>query len=121
MLTTQVLAVPVQAFDQPANVEPLAAVAVRVTEVLSTKLALHVAPQLMPAGLLVTVPTPVPDLLTVNTGLPTTTVLNVAVTAFDVTMLTTQVLAVPVQPFDQPANVDPLAGMASSVTVALGA
>jgi hypothetical protein len=52
--------VPVQAPDQPANVEPAFGTAVSVTMVPLVKLALHVAPQLIPAGLLVTVPAPVP-------------------------------------------------------------
>src|ERR1051325_7117846 len=58
--------VPVQAPLQPANVEPLAAAAVRVTEVPLAKLALHVLPQLIPAGDEVTVPVPVPALVTVR-------------------------------------------------------
>ena len=53
---------------QPVNVEPDAAVAVKVTTVLLGKAAEHVDPQLMPAGLLVTVPAPPPVLFTVKTG-----------------------------------------------------
>lgn len=52
--------VPEQAPDQPVNVEPVAGVAVKVIAVPAAKLALHVDPQLMPAGALVTVPDPVP-------------------------------------------------------------
>jgi hypothetical protein len=58
--------VPVQAPDQPANVEVVFEAAVSVTTVPLVKLALHVAPQLIPAGLLVTVPAPVPAFLTVS-------------------------------------------------------
>jgi hypothetical protein len=54
--------VPVHAPDQPANVELLFGAAVSVTMVPLLKLALHVAPQSMPAGLLVTFPAPAPAL-----------------------------------------------------------
>jgi hypothetical protein len=57
--------VPVQAPDHPANVEPAVGAAVSVTMVPLVKFALHVAPQLIPAGLLVIVPAPVPALWTV--------------------------------------------------------
>jgi hypothetical protein len=49
----------------PPNVEPTAGVAVKVTRVPPLNDAEHVPPQLMPAGLLVTVPFPVPLLVTV--------------------------------------------------------
>ena len=65
MVTVQ-LPVPVHAPLQPVNVEPVAGAAVRVTLVPELKLALHVAPQLMPAGDEVTVPLPVPALPTVR-------------------------------------------------------
>ena len=58
--------VPVQAPDQPANVEVAFGTAVSVTMVPLVKLALHIAPQLMPAGLLMIVPAPVPALWTVS-------------------------------------------------------
>ena len=51
---------------QPAKVDAPLGVAVRVTTVPLVKPALQVAPQLMPAGLLVTVPVPVPLLVTVK-------------------------------------------------------
>ena len=51
---------------QPAKEDPPAAVAVRVTLVPLLKLAVQVAPQLIPAGLEVTVPVPVPLLVTVS-------------------------------------------------------
>ena len=52
---------------QPANVEPDAGVAARVTVEPLLKFAEHVLPQLMPAGELVTVPLPVPALTTERT------------------------------------------------------
>ena len=61
--TVQVL-VPVHAPLQPVNVEPLAAAAVSVTDVPLAKLALQVAPQLMPPVFDVTVPVPVPVFVT---------------------------------------------------------
>ena len=64
-VTVQV-AVPVQAPDQPAKVEPEEGVAVRVTEVPLLKVAAQVEPQLIPAGVLVTVPVPVPAGVTVR-------------------------------------------------------
>ena len=59
--------VPVQPLPlQPENVEPAAGVAVSVTAVPVANVAEHVAPQLMPAGALVTVPLPVPALVIVS-------------------------------------------------------
>jgi hypothetical protein len=52
--------------DQPANVEPLFAIAVSVTDAPLLNDALHVVPQLIPEGLLVTVPKPVPLNCTVS-------------------------------------------------------
>jgi hypothetical protein len=58
--------VPLHAPDQPANVDPALGAAVSVTEVPAAKLALQVEPQVMPAGLLVTVPEPVPAAVTLT-------------------------------------------------------
>ena len=51
---------------QPMNDEPLAGVGVSVTVAPVVNAALQVAPQLMPDGLEVTVPVPVPDFATVK-------------------------------------------------------
>src|SRR3989442_13441437 len=51
---------------QPLNTDPLAGTADNVTDVPMTNDALHVAPQLIPAGLLVTVPPPLPVFVTVR-------------------------------------------------------
>lgn len=64
--TTQVVALPVQAPLQPAKVESLAAVAVRVTMLPPGKDAEHVEPHEMPAGTEVTVPLPAPFLVTLS-------------------------------------------------------
>ena len=110
MLTVQVL-VPEQSPLQPEKV-PLVACAVRVTAVPLLKLAEQVEPQLMPDGLLVTVP--LPTLLTerVTGG---DTAVKVAVTFFAAVMLTVQVL-LPEQSPLQPVKV-PLVAVAVSVTL----
>src|SRR5687767_13725358 len=56
--------VPVHAPAQPAKLEPLAAAGVSVTDEPLGKFALHVVPQLTPAGAEVTVPAPVPFFVT---------------------------------------------------------
>ncbi len=72
-------------------------------------------PQSIPAGLEVTVPLPVPDLLTESVKVWACWV-NVAVTAVAAFMVTTHE-PVPEQPPPlQPVNVDPPAGLAVSVT-----
>jgi hypothetical protein len=58
--------VPVQAPDHPANVELAVGSAVSVTMVPLLKFVLHVVPHVIPAGLLVIVPAPVPVLWTVS-------------------------------------------------------
>jgi hypothetical protein len=65
---------------QPPKTEPLVATGVSVTTVPSLNNALHVAPQLMPLGLDVTVPLPVPALVTVSVNWVAWVKLNVAVT-----------------------------------------
>jgi hypothetical protein len=58
--------VPVHAPLQPVNAEPLVAAAVSVTDAPLVKFALQVAPQFTPVGFDVTVPVPVPALVTDN-------------------------------------------------------
>jgi hypothetical protein len=107
-------AVPVQAPDHPANVDPAIAVAVRVTFDPAAKSALQLLPQLIPVGALVTVPEPVPARETLSTG-RAAAVLNVAVAEVFALNDTVHV-PVPLQAPDQPANVDPEAGVAVRVT-----
>jgi hypothetical protein len=64
IVTVQLLLVPLQAPPQLPKALPSLGVAVRVTTVPLAKVALHVlleGPQLMPAGLEVRVPWPVPE------------------------------------------------------------
>jgi len=77
LIVTTHLPVPEHAPDQPANFERDFGDAVSVTTVPGTKACLQVAPHEIPAGLLVTVPLPVPALATVRSLGRT----NVAVTA----------------------------------------
>ena len=64
---------------QPVKVEPAAGVAVRVIAVPLANDAVHVAPQEMPAGLLVTVPLPAPVLETVRTNVGASVTVRLAV------------------------------------------
>ena len=107
--------VPEHAPLQPANVEPLAAVAPNVTEAPLAKLAMQVLPQLMPVGLEVTVPVPVPARVTASAKVDEP--LNVAVTARAAVIETVQV-PVPEHAPLHAANVEPLAATAVSVTEA---
>ena len=66
IVTVHVVEVPEQSPDHPPKVELLAAVAVTVTVVPELNDAEQVLPQFMPDGLLVTVPLPVPVLVTVR-------------------------------------------------------
>jgi len=73
--------------DQPAKVETLSGVAVRVTTVLEMNVVEQSLPQLMPAGEEVTVPLPGPVLLTVRLYWTTS---NSAVTDLVAFMVTVQ-------------------------------
>jgi len=68
MLMVQVVFEPQeeQSPPQPPKLEPESAVAVRVTEVPAVYGSVQSEPQLMPVGSLVTVPLPLPDLVTVR-------------------------------------------------------
>jgi hypothetical protein len=65
---TEQVPVPLQAPLHPVKVDPLAGLAVNTTFVPDAKVAEHWLPQAMPLGRLVTVPLPVPFLVTVSTG-----------------------------------------------------
>ena len=110
----QLKPLPEQAPVHPANCEPVAGLAVSVMDVLAGKVALQVLPQLMPLGVLVTDPVPVPSLVTVRVLL-TTTASNCALTLRAWSMLTVQ-LPDPRQAPDHPTNCEPIAALAVSVT-----
>ena len=115
MVTVQV-PVPLQLPPlQPANTEPPAGVAVKVTEVPELKDFEQVAPQSTPEGLLVTVPLPVPPLDTLRVK----NAVKLAVTVVSAVIVTVQ-LPVPLHPPPlQPVNVEPLAALAVKATEVL--
>src|SRR5882724_2381161 len=98
---------------QPLKVEPAAGAAVSVTAVPLAKLAAQVAPQVMPAGLLVTVPAPVPALETVSVKVCR---VKVAVTVVAAESVTVQAPGPEQPPPLQPLKVEPVVGTAVSVT-----
>src|SRR5262245_26451106 len=103
--------VPERAPDQPTNLERAAASAVRVTVVPCVKVCAHVEPQLIPAGLEVTVPSPFPAFASVSV----LSVSNVAVATRSALIVRAQV-PLPEQSPDQPTNDDPGAAVAVSCT-----
>jgi hypothetical protein len=99
---------------QPPKVDPLAAAAVSVTVVPLAYGSEQSAPQLIPAGVDVTVPLPAPGLLTVSVNVDR---LNAAVTARAAFMATVQVVPdTESQPLQLPKT-DPPAATAVSVTL----
>src|SRR5207247_6746272 len=97
---------------QPVKVEPAAGVAVSVTAVPLAKLAVHVAPQVIPAGELVTVPLPVPAGVTVRVKVCSVKVAVTVVAAERVSVHD----PVPEQPPPvQPVKVEPAAGTGVNV------
>jgi hypothetical protein len=112
LIVTLQVPVPEQASDQPEKTEPVAGDAVSVTLVPKTKLREQVELQLIPPGVELTVPEPVPDLLTVNV---TGSSENAAVTDLAWVMLTVQV-PVPEQS-DHPVKNEFGAGVAVRVTL----
>jgi len=111
-MVTLHVAVPLHAPLHPPKTEPPAGAAVRVTSVPDAKLALHTCPQLIPAGLLLTVPDPVPASVTLNVG---DGELKVAVTVRLWVTVTLHVVA-PLQAPDQPAKTEEPVGVAVRVT-----
>jgi hypothetical protein len=110
MLTWQV-PVPVQAPLQPVKAASLPALAVSVTTAPEAKLALHVLPQSMPGGTLVTVPLPL--LVTLSRKLAGS---KVAVTLRGADIVRLQVDDEPLQAPLQPAKTEPGSATADSAT-----
>jgi hypothetical protein len=110
-VTVQAASVPLHPPAHPTNDEPAAAVAVRVTTVPGSKLALHVCPQLIPDGLLLTLPVPVPVRVTASTGKS----LNIAITEVFLVKVMLQT-PTPLHAPDQPAKKELAAGDAVSAT-----
>ena len=110
---------PEQAPLHPAKVEPIAGAGVKATLVPIPKLALQVAGQDIPPGLLSTRPVPVPFSVTVSvTEGSGAAAVKVAATVGLPTMTTVHDELVPLQPAPlKPLNVDPLAGVALIVTL----
>src|SRR3954452_21310792 len=105
--------VPVHAPLQPLKSEPVTGVGVRVTLAASSNEALQVAPHVNAAGELDTDPDPLPLFETVRAQIFT----NVAVTDLFASIVSVQP-PVPLHPPLHPANLDPAAGVAVSVTLA---
>ena len=126
MVTVQTVPVPLQAPPQPTKLEPPVAVAVSVTVLFAAKIPEHVPlglggllsgsstplTQLIPVGLLVTVPLPLPCFTTTRVWFGT----KVAVTLLAALIVTVQ-RSVPVQEPVQPVNTKPDPATAVSVTV----
>jgi hypothetical protein len=116
IVSAQVGPVPVHPPVHPVKVEFAPAVAVSVTWVPLAKLALQVGAQLIPDGLLATVPMPVPARISVSTG-ALWVVLKLAVTCWLAVSVNMQVGLVPLQPpVVHPANVEFAPAVAVSVT-----
>jgi hypothetical protein len=112
--TVHELPVPLQAPDQPAKLEPEAALAVSTADFPLTNLTLQLVPQLTPAGLLVTLPAPDPAFVTVSAYSTGGGTLKVAVAEALPFKVSLQV-DVPLHEPDQPANLEPDFGLAVSV------
>jgi hypothetical protein len=111
--------VPLHAPLQPVKVEPDSGMTCRVTTVPVLKLALHVEPQLIPAGFEARMPAPAPFLVTLSEYvLGGDGTANVAVTPWAPFIVTVQV-PVPVHAPLQPVKVEPVVAVAFRVTLVL--
>jgi hypothetical protein len=111
----QVGLLPLQPPVHPAKDEFVPAVSVSVTWVPLAKLAPQVGAQLIPPGLLATVPVPVPASVTVSTG-AFCLALKLAVTCWFALSVNVQVGLAPLQPPVHPANDEFAPAVSVSVT-----
>jgi hypothetical protein len=109
----QVVAVPEHDPPHPVKVDPVAGVAVSVTDVPLSRLAEHDEPQSMPPTLDVTVPEPDPTFATDSARVAGT---NVAVVDLAVVIDNVHVADAPEQEPAHPVNTEPAPGVAVSVT-----
>ena len=115
LITTVQVGMAAQPLLQPVKAEPAAGVAVRVTSAPLVNDAEQVAPQLMPAGTLLTVPLPLPAFVTVSATDAGGCNAKVAVMLPAAFIETVQV-GMPAQPLFQPVKLEPAAGVAVKVT-----
>src|SRR5262245_56326585 len=115
VIETVQVGMPAQPLFHPVKVEPAAGVAVKVTSAPLANEAEHAAPQLIPAGALVTVPMPVPACVTVvkKESVGET---KVAVMLPAAVIETVQV-GMAAQPLLHPVKAEPAAGVAVRVTI----
>jgi hypothetical protein len=114
IVTSQEGLVPAQAPDQPANVDVESGVAVSVTVVPALKGAPQLAPQSMPAGVELTIPSPLPDFVIASSCRRRA---KVGATTFAASIVTSQERLVPEHAPNQLVNVDAESGTAVRVTV----
>lgn len=115
LIVTVHAAVPEQAPPQPAKLDVEFGVAVNVTAVPEGKFAEHASAQLIPAGLLLTLPPPFPSSVTLSAKPE----VNVAVTVRLEFMVIAQSIMLAVQPPPlQPANTEPGSAAAPRTSVA---
>jgi len=103
---------PLQAPPHPVKTEPDCGATVSVTTVPTAKSALHVAPQLIPAGLDVTEPLPEPSLVTLSAAAGS----KVTVT-YVAALIVTEHGPLPLHAPDHDVNTDPALGVAVNVTL----
>src|ERR1700722_4639073 len=108
---------PVQVPDHPEKVVPVEGTAVNTTLAPLVKSAVQVPGQSIPAGLLVTVPEPLPVLSTVSAiWVGAGFAVNVALTLSAAFIETVHVVALPLQAPVQSVNLEPVVGASVSLT-----